>query len=163
MDRLEFAPGLDFEEEIHQRYGAVVHHPYSSPKGSFFLLTTLRRFPIRLTEEYVALALQSCLGGRADGFHVKFFSNNHFCFYVSSKHLGFRVYHLRRVITSMFDIYFHLWNNGTSHWEREKRAWEEEQEREWTEVLSKAAKWSAKAAAKTSVPKKRVRFATKLV
>jgi hypothetical protein len=60
------------------------------------------------------------------------------------------------VITATFDIYFHLWNKGTPHWEKEKRAWEIEQEKEWTQVLSKAAK---KEARKSQVPKKKVRFA----
>jgi hypothetical protein len=40
----------------------------------------------------------------------------------------------------MFDVYFHLWSNGAPHWEREKRLWEIEQEKEWTTVLSKSSK-----------------------
>jgi hypothetical protein len=64
------------------------------------------------------------------------------------------------VITSTFDLYFHLWNNGTTHWEREKRAWEEEQEKEWTKVLSRRSK---KEAAKASKSQKRVSFAKDLV
>jgi hypothetical protein len=71
--------------------------------------------------------------------------------------VGFHVYKLRRVITSSFDCYFHLWNNGTPHWEREKRAWEIEQEKEWTRVLSKSSK---KEAAKSQ---KRVTFDKNLV
>jgi hypothetical protein len=63
----------------------------------------------------VSLALQSCLGGRALDFHVRFLSNNHFRFSVFSKEVGFQIYKLRRVITSQFDIYFYLWNNGTPH------------------------------------------------
>ena len=56
----------------------------------------------------------------------------------------------------MFDAYFHLWNNGTPHWEREKRAWEIEQEKEWTEVLSKSSKREAK---KLEKAQKHVHFA----
>jgi hypothetical protein len=48
------------------------------------------------------------------------------------------------VITAQFDIYFHLWSNGTPHWEREIRAWEIEQEKEWTRVMSKDEKWNFK-------------------
>jgi hypothetical protein len=142
--RLDFNRGLIFQEEIRQRFKSPVHHPLPSPNGSFFLLASFRRFLFRLTEDSVGLALQSCLGGRALDFHVKFLSNNHFRFSVFSKDVGFQVYKLRRVITSHFDVYFHLWNNGTPHWEREKRAWEIEQEKEWTLVLSKAAKKEAK-------------------
>jgi hypothetical protein len=76
-------------------------------------------------EDSISLTLQSCLGGRALDFHVKLLSNNHFRFSVFSKQVGFHVYNLCRVITSSFDAYFHLWNNGTPHWEREKHLWEE--------------------------------------
>jgi hypothetical protein len=54
------------------------------------------------------------------------------------------VYHLYRVITSQFDAYFHLWSNGMPNWEREKHLWEEEQEKEWSIVLSKSTKRSIK-------------------
>jgi hypothetical protein len=67
-------------------------------------------------------------------------SNNHFCLFVFSKDVGFLIYKLRRVITTQLDIYFHLWNNGSPHWEREKRAWEIEQKKEWTRVMSRAKK-----------------------
>jgi hypothetical protein len=94
----------------------------------------------RLTEESIGLALQSCLGGCALDFHVQFLSTNHFRFSVFSKDVGFQIYELHRVITSMFDVYFHLWSNGAPHWEREKRLWEIEQEKERTTVLSKSSK-----------------------
>jgi hypothetical protein len=64
-DRLDFGKGLAIQDEICKLFKSPVHHPYSSPDGSFFLLVTFRRFLFRLTEESVALALESCLGGRA--------------------------------------------------------------------------------------------------
>jgi hypothetical protein len=90
-------------------------------------------------------------------FHVKFLSNNHFRFSVFSKEVGFHIYKLRRVISSSFDCYFHLWNNGTPHWEREKLAWELEQEKEWTEVRYKKPKKAI------SEPLKKVTFAKNLI
>ena len=158
--RMDFDLGLQFQDEVRRLYKSLVHHPHHSPDGSFFLLVTFRRHLFHLTEDSVSLALQSCLGGRALDFHVTFLSNNHFRFSVFSKQVGFHVYRLRRVITSTFDLYFHLWNNGTPHWEREKRAWEEEQEKEWTKVLSKRSK---REAVKASKPQKRVSFAKNLV
>jgi hypothetical protein len=122
------------------RFHALVHHPFPAPDGSFFLLATYRPFLIHLTEESFALPLQSCLGGNASDFHVKLLSNNHFRFSVFSKEVGFQIYKKRRVITSSFDIYFHLWSNGTPHWEKEKRDWEIEQYKERTKVLSRAEK-----------------------
>jgi hypothetical protein len=165
VDRLDFNIGLEFQDEILHCFHAPVHHPFPSPDGSFFLLATFRRFLFRLTEESVALAVQSCLGGRASDFHIKFLNTNHFRFSVFSKEVGFQIYRKRRVITSSFDIYFHLWSNGTPHWEKEKREWEIEQEKEWTKVLSKAAKKeAAKKAAKINPQhKKKVCFAEKLV
>jgi hypothetical protein len=107
--------------------------------------------------DLVSLALQCCLGLRALDFHVKFLSNNHFRFSVFSKEVGFHIYKLRRVISSSFDCYFHLWNNGTPHWEREKLAWELEQEKEWTEIRNKKPKIAV------SKPLKKVSFAKNLV
>jgi len=156
--RLDFSHGRAFEEEVDHRFGTLVHYPSPSPDGSFFLLATFRRFLFRLTEDSVSLALQSCLGGRAAGFHVQFLSTNHFRFSVSCKQVGFHVYRLRRVISSQFDVYFHLWNNGMPNWEREKRIWEKEQEKEWSTVLSKSTKRSIKKA-----NNKRVSFAKTLV
>lgn len=156
VDNLDFDYGLEFQDEVCRVFRSPVHHPFPSPEGSFFLLVTFRRFLFRLKEESVSLAMQS-LGGRATEFHVKFLSSSHFRISVFSKQVGFHIYKLRRVITANFDCYFHLWNNGTPHWEREKHLWEIEQEKEWTMVLSKGSK---KAAAKSS---KRVSFDKNLV
>ena len=62
------------------------------------------------------------------------------------------------MITSQFDIYFHLWSNGTPNWEKEKCIWEDEQEREWSKVLAKSTKRSLKKA-----NNKHVTFAKTLV
>jgi hypothetical protein len=102
-----------FQDDIRCRFHAPVHHPFPTPNGSFLLFATFQCFLFRLAEEYVALVLQSCLGGRASDFHVKFLSNNHFHFSIFSKEVDFQIYRKRRVITSSFDIYFHLWSNGT--------------------------------------------------
>ena len=72
--RLDSSHGRAFEEEVDRRFGSLVHHPSPSANGSFFLLATFHRFLFRLTEDLVSLALQSCLGGRASGFHVQFLS-----------------------------------------------------------------------------------------
>src|SRR5438552_1168398 len=68
-EKLDFSLGLKFQKEMNQLFRSSVHHPSSSPSGSFFLLVTFRRFTFRLTEDSVALALQSCLGGSGPGFH----------------------------------------------------------------------------------------------
>ena len=76
----------------------------------------------------------------------------------SPRRLG-SIFILCHITTSSFDVYFHLWNNGTPHWEREKRAWEIEHEKEWTKVLSRSAKKEAKKKGKL----KHVHFAKPVV
>ena len=110
-------------------------------------------------EDSVGLALQSCLGGRASDFHVSFQSHNHFRISVFSIEVGFFIYRLRRITTSQFDLYFHLWSNGMPHWENEKWAWELEQEKEWTVILSRAEKRQMK----KKESRKKVRFAQPVV
>lgn len=117
MKMLDFSHGEKFELEVLHRFGKSVHHLSSNPRGSFFLLATFHHYLFRLTEESVALAPQSCLGGSAPGFHVTKLSHNHFRFSVSYKSVGFLVYGLRRFIGSSFDIYFHLWSKWVPHWE----------------------------------------------
>ncbi|TVU08508.1 hypothetical protein EJB05_41913, partial [Eragrostis curvula] len=155
-DSWDFSHGKKFQRDVLERFRSAVHHPSSSPNGSFFLLATFRRSTFRLTEDSVGLALQSCLGGSAAGFHVKFLSDRHYRFSVASKAVGFHVYQLKQFIGSTFDVYFHLWNDGVAHWERDKRIWEEEQAREWTLVTYKKRKPS-------SAPRKTVSFPARLV
>ncbi|KAJ1266761.1 hypothetical protein BS78_07G003000 [Paspalum vaginatum] len=50
-DSLDFSHGISFADDIRRRFGTSVHHPSSSPAGSFLLLVTFRRFLFRLTEE----------------------------------------------------------------------------------------------------------------
>ena len=107
----------------------------------------------------IALMLQSCLGGSAPGFHIKFQRDRHFHFLVSCKSVGFKVYNLRRFVGACFDVYFHLWSNGAPHWEREKFLWEQEQEREWITVNSCRNKKPSQATPRTRC----VCFAPKLV
>jgi hypothetical protein len=142
--KLDFSHGKKFRKEVLQLFGSSVHHVEATPSGSFFLLVTFRRFTFRLTEDSVAFALASCLGGAPAGFHVHFLSDRHFRFSVANKSVGFHVYNLRRFIGNHFDAYFYLWSNGAAHWEREKRLWELEQEKEWSKVLSRSQKRIAK-------------------
>ena len=118
--KLDFTVGDDFQHEFRRRFKTEVHHESPSSRNSFFLLATFRRSLVRLTEESVGLILESCLGGHTPFFHVMEMSRNHCRFSVSCKAVGFFVYNLRRVIGSVFDVYFHLWSNGAPHWEKEK-------------------------------------------
>lgn len=98
----------------------------------------------------MVFALASCLGGAPNGFHVEYQSDRHFCFSVANKAVGFHVYSLRRFIADHFDAYFHLWRDGSANWEKEKRPWELEQQRHWTEVINKHKKCKAKSSKKVT-------------
>jgi hypothetical protein len=147
--KLDFSHGKKFRKEILQLFGSSVHHTLATPSGSFFLLAAFRRFTFRLDEFSVAFALASCLGGAPAGFHVQFQSERHFLFSVANKSVGFHVYALRRFIGEHFDVYFHLWRDGTQNWEREKRLWELEQAQECTEVMSRKTKRKSKSSKMT--------------
>jgi hypothetical protein len=96
-----FQWGKDFEAFIFSRFKSPVHHPSSSSHGAFHLLAVFRRF-----------TLHSVLGGSPADFHVTFLRDRHFRFSVSTKHVGFEVGDLKRVISDHFDVYFHLWRDG---------------------------------------------------
>lgn len=95
---LDFEMGRVFEHRVLQRFGSQVHHASPSSRGSFLMLATFHHSLFRLSEENVALVLQSCLGGHAPFFHVLEVSHNHSRFLVSCKAVGFHVYALRRII-----------------------------------------------------------------
>lgn len=107
MKDWDFPIGKKFQLEVLAKFKSSVHHPSSSPQGSFFLLAAFHRYTFRLTEDSVNLALHACSGG-APGFHVAHKKDCHFRFLVSSKHVGFLVCSLKKIITKHFDVYFHL-------------------------------------------------------
>ena len=92
--KLDFSHGKRFRKEIEQLFVSKVHHTLATPSGSFFLLVTFRRYTFGLTEESVAFALASCLGGAPAGFHVQYQSEHLFCFSVANKAVGFHLYSL---------------------------------------------------------------------
>jgi hypothetical protein len=129
-----FQRGKNFEALIFSRFKSPVHHPSSSPRGAFHLLAIFRRYTFRLTESLVSLALHSILGGTPAGFHVTFIRDRHFRFSVSTKHVGFAVTELKRIISDQFDVYFHLWRDGGANWFREWSKWQQEEDASWQQV-----------------------------
>jgi hypothetical protein len=108
FDEWDFRPGRRFEREVFHCFGSLVHHPSSSPHGSFLLLVVFCRSSFRLSEELVGMALHSVLGSSPGGFHISCVKPCHFRFSVASKKVGLLVSSLKRVTTAHFDVYFHL-------------------------------------------------------
>jgi hypothetical protein len=133
---LEFNVGKFFEEDLFRSKGRKIHA--SNKAGTNFD------------------ALQSCLNGSALDFLVTFQSHNHFKLSVSCKTVGFAIYEFERFTSRSFDVYFHLWSNDAPHWEREKRLWEAEEAKRWSQVVSKQQKNVVRK------PATKVRFAEKL-
>jgi hypothetical protein len=138
-DLLDFDVGKRFENDLYSSTGLRIHGR-SRRENSFLLIDTFKRYLFQLTEDSVALALHSCLGGFESDFQVEYQSHNHYRFSISCKAVGFAIYKLRRFVGKAFDVYFHLWSNGAPHWEREKRIWEAEEAKKWSLVLSKKQK-----------------------
>lgn len=143
----DFRPGRQFEDEVRHKFNSAVHHASSSINGSFFLVAVFRRFSFRSTEEYVGMGLHSVLGrggGAPGGFHIHHEQHSHFRFSVASKEVGFLVYSRKRITTKHFNVYFFLWHGGGANWIEDHKAWEREEEEQWTSVSRKKKKTTKK-------------------
>jgi hypothetical protein len=101
-DGWDFRPERRFESAVVHRIGSSVHHPSSSPVGSFFLLAFFRHSFFRLTQDSMGLALHSVLGGSPHGFHIGCIKPCHFHFSVASKEVGLMITAMKRITTVAF-------------------------------------------------------------
>jgi hypothetical protein len=85
----------------------------------------------------VGLALQSCFGGVASKFHIKFLKERVFRFSVVSRSVGFEIYNSRKFSEKDFEFYIHLWGIGGPNWKFEEKKFYKEHENEWTVVQKK--------------------------
>ena len=86
----DFSPGLAIESQVRDKFGSTVHFSSANPRSSkeFFLVVSFSSASFPLTEESVALALQSCIGGLSSGFRVLRLSDRRFRFLVASNRVG---------------------------------------------------------------------------
>jgi hypothetical protein len=132
-----FQPGIDFQDHIFDKFRCSAHHPSSSQKCAFHLLVVFCCYKFRLTPSSASFALHACLGGTSVGFHVEPVKDRHFRISVANKAVGLEICALRRIISTHYDIYFHLWRDGGECWERELVRWQEEEENNWTKVVAR--------------------------
>jgi hypothetical protein len=121
---LDFSKGRVFADEIYNASGLLVH-PMEN-MGSFTLAVSFSRHNFRLTEDSVAIALESALGCSAIEFVVSSISDKVLSFNVSCKEVGFHIVDLRSFSCLQFKCYFHLWGNGGPNWGREFKIWKKE-------------------------------------
>jgi hypothetical protein len=135
LSNLDFSPGIRFMEHVRAKFGTSITPPPNA--AGFLLVVSFSRSLVRLNEDSASLMLQSCLGGLAKDFCVKWLSGWCFSFEVRSKDVGFLIYGSRSFSCKPFSVHFSLWGNGGPNWKKEFSAWLEEQYREWTPVRNK--------------------------
>jgi hypothetical protein len=149
---LDLSPSLEIQRIAKDRFSSQVSFHNSPHSRQFFLVASFGRSSILLNEDSVSFMLQSCIGGSAKEFNVRFLSNMSFCFSLFSKAVGFLIYRHKSYKCSIFSVFFDLWGNGGPNWLREHRLWLSEEEASWTHVSSKSHKKSFVEAVTSSLP-----------
>jgi hypothetical protein len=93
-----------------------IFYPINGIKA-FYLVISIGRCKLRLSEHYVGLILQATIGGAAVDFRPKQISDPLFSFVVASRDVVFHIYKLKSfVVCEQYKVFFHLWGNGGPHW-----------------------------------------------
>ncbi|CAN6328738.1 unnamed protein product [Urochloa humidicola] len=123
LSDLEFGPGLEIQRLVLDRFNSPVSFSPSLSDHQFLLVASFGRSTLRLNEDSVSLALQSCIGGVANDFNVVHLSGAMFHFTVSSKAIGLLIYNLKYYKCALFAIFFALWGNGGPNWFKDYALW----------------------------------------
>ncbi|CAN6238721.1 unnamed protein product [Urochloa humidicola] len=106
----DFNPGLNFASKVWNLLGVPISSSSPDIGPSFWLLASIPRSRVKLTEENVGFLLQSVIGGIAKDFAVVEVENWIFKFSVSCKEVGLMIYKLGFFNCESFKIVFNLWN-----------------------------------------------------
>ena len=90
---LDFSHGLAFADEVYRHSGVTVHP--MKHRRSFIMVVSFGRHVFRLSEDTVAAALESVIGGSAIEFRVSQVTDSVFSFKVSCMQVGFHILDLR--------------------------------------------------------------------
>jgi hypothetical protein len=141
---LNFLPGIGVEAAIRSRYGEPVNYFPIQGLKEFTLLVSVGRCKFKLSEQCIGFLLQANLGGVAVDFRPQQIYDRVFKFVVASRNVGFHIYKLRSYLCEQYKIFFHLSGNGGAHWNLESKKYAEEEQSQWTAVLSKAERMQQK-------------------
>jgi hypothetical protein len=76
------------------------------------MVVSFGRVVFKLDIHTVAVTLQSCFGGNAASYRVKFLRDRTFQFSVTFAAVGFEIYNLLKISTPQFELFLSLWGDG---------------------------------------------------
>jgi hypothetical protein len=139
---LNFKKGIEFEENIKRKFGYSVNFTNGFMKREFILVISFGRSKFKLDIHTIGIVLQSCFGGSASLFRVRFLRDRTFKFSVASLSVGCQIYNLRKFSENEFEFFISLWGQGGPNWKIEEHKYYLEQDRAWTQVSRKRKKRS---------------------
>jgi hypothetical protein len=139
---LNFKKGTEFEECIKRKFGYSVNFTNGFMKREFILVISFGRSKFKLDIHTVGIVLQSCFGGSASLFRVRFLRDRTFQFLVASLSVGFQIYNIRKFSENDFEFNINLWGQGGPNWKIEEHKYYIEQDRDWIQVSRKGKKRS---------------------
>lgn len=107
---LDFQPGINFSNRVRLSVGAPISSATDPARNGFLLLVSFSRNRFHLTDDSVAIYVQSILEGFAKDFATSLVEQQIFSFSVSCKQVGFLVLELISVASEHFKLGFFLYN-----------------------------------------------------
>jgi hypothetical protein len=101
---LDFSKGAAFEATCKSKFGHPITIANHSLRRAFFLVISFGRATFKLDVHTVAITLQSCFGGLASAYKVRFLRDRSFQFSVFSSAVGFEIYNQSKVCTPLFEF-----------------------------------------------------------
>jgi hypothetical protein len=135
--KLDFRPGLIFEDDIRRRFASPVCPGSPDIPSTFWLVISFGHCIFKLDSVAVGHLLQAALGGFAKGFNVSQLADRVFRFSVSSKAVGFHIYNSKCIDRLEFRAFFNLWNYGGPNWRYEYRLFLQEENANWWIIKGK--------------------------
>src|ERR1041385_6414532 len=108
----DYNPGLVVEGQVRRQFRSTVHFYPHNGTQDFFLVASFSSASFPLSCSSVALALQCCIGGLAEGFNVMHLGDRKYRFSVASNQVGHFIYHLKDWIWPDFVCHLNLYKKS---------------------------------------------------